>query len=137
LAAIAEALPLRPGIRILEIGCGTGLLARELISRCPDVHVLAIDRSSKAIGKAMEASAAEIATGRLTYRTVAVECFKLLPGESRFDIAIAVRVGALDGRHPELGSLALPRIAKALTSCGTLFIDGGSPLRELSLDSYR
>ena len=28
----------------------------------------------------------------------------LEPGEARFDLAFAVRVGALDGRHPEAGS---------------------------------
>jgi hypothetical protein len=44
-----------------------------------------------------------------------------------------VRVGALDGRHLASGVKALPRIAAALVPGGRLFIDGGSPLRELKL----
>ena len=45
----------------------------------------------------------------------------------------AVRVGALDGRHPEAGQLALRRIARACTEDARLFIDGGDPLRELAI----
>nr|WP_287052845.1 hypothetical protein [Mesorhizobium sp.] len=51
--------------------------------------------------------------------------------EKHFDIAVAVRVGALDGRHPEAGKIALQRLKAALTAQGRLFIDGGDPLREL------
>ena len=50
-----------------------------------------------------------------------------------FDLAFAVRVGALDGRHPELEARARQRIADALTPHGRLFIDGGDPLREIRL----
>jgi len=42
-----------------------------------------------------------------------------------------VRVGALDGRHPEAGDLALRRIAAATKPGARLFIDGGNPLREV------
>ena len=47
--------------------------------------------------------------------------------------AFAVRVGALDGRHPEAGQLALARIAAMLLPGGRLFVDGGRPLREVPL----
>jgi len=77
LRAIVDALPLRRGIRVLEIGCG--------------------------------------------------------PGEALFDLAFAVKVGALDGRHPKAGELALVRIAAAPVPGGRLYIDGGSPLREMEL----
>ncbi|RVH03826.1 SAM-dependent methyltransferase, partial [Sinorhizobium meliloti] len=50
-----------------------------------------------------------------------------------YDIAVAVRVGALDGRHPEAGRRAKRRVAAALTPEGQLFIDGGDPLRRLLL----
>lgn len=52
-------------------------------------------------------------------------------GEPPYDLAFAVRVGALDVRHPAAGALALPRIGAALCGSGRIFIDGGSPLREL------
>jgi cyclopropane fatty-acyl-phospholipid synthase-like methyltransferase len=134
LAAIVEALPLRPGLRVLEIGCGPGAAARAVVSRIGDGHVLAIDRSAKAIQQARNASKDEIASGRLSVRQVAVEDFRLEAGEAPYDIAFAVRVGALDGRHPELGQRARQRIAAALTPNGKLFIDGGNPLQEISLE---
>jgi hypothetical protein len=43
----------------------------------------------------------------------------------------------LDGRHPEIEKQALAKIVKALTKNGKLFIDGGNPLKEISLDKYR
>jgi cyclopropane fatty-acyl-phospholipid synthase-like methyltransferase len=133
LTAIVEALPLRPGLRVLEIGCGPGAAAREIARRIGDGHVLAIDRSAKAIAQATAAARAEIAAGRLTLRQIAAEDLDLAPGEASYDIALAVRVGAFDGRHPEAGRRALRRIAAALVSGGRLFIDGGDPLREIPL----
>jgi cyclopropane fatty-acyl-phospholipid synthase-like methyltransferase len=103
LMAIVDALPLRSGLRVLEIGCGPGAMAREIAGRIGHGHVLAIDRSAKAIAQANAASAAEIASGRLSLRHAAAEDFELEPGEAPYDIAVAVRVGALDGRHPEAG----------------------------------
>jgi cyclopropane fatty-acyl-phospholipid synthase-like methyltransferase len=134
LAAIVEALPLRPGLRVLEIGCGPGAAARAVVRRIGDGHVLAIDRSAKAIQQATNASHAEIAAGRLRVRQVAVEDFELEAGEAPYDIAFAVRVGAFDGRHPDLGTRARQRIAAALTPTGRLFIDGSNPLQELVLE---
>ncbi|AZO67318.1 MAG: methyltransferase domain-containing protein [Mesorhizobium sp.] len=131
LLAIVDALPLRQGMRVLEIGCGPGAAAREIARRIGDGHVLAIDRSAKAIAQARAASRAEIAAGRLSLRQVAIEDFNLEADEKPFDIAVAVRVGALDGRHPKAGKIALQRLEAALTAQGRLFIDGGDPLREI------
>lgn len=137
LATIVNALPLSPGIRVLEIGCGPGAAAREIAHRIGGGHILAIDRSAKAIDKAIQASKEAIHSGALSFRQVAVEDFELQPDEKPFNIAFAVRVGALDGRHPEAGKKAFPKIAKALTENGRLFIDGGNPLKEIPLESYR
>ena len=119
---------------MLEIGCGSGAAAREIARRSGDGHVLAVDRSAKAIAQARAASRTQIVSGRLSFRQVAAEDFELKLGDAPFDIAIAVRVGALDGRHPEAGRRARQRIAVALTSNGRLFIDGGDPLREILLN---
>lgn len=134
LVAIVDALPLAVGMRVLEIGCGPGAMAREMASRIGDGHVLAIDRSERAIAQALASSRAWIASRRLSFRRVAAEAFELEPDEPPFDIAVAVRVGALDGRHPEIGRLVRHRIAAALKPGGRLFIDGGDPLREIPLD---
>lgn len=133
LAAIVDALPLRPGMRVLEIGGAPGAAARAVVSRIGDGHVLVIDRSAKGVALIERNAAAEIESGRLSTRCVAAEDFSLLPGEAPFDLAFAVRVGALDGRHPRAGTLARARIAAALTPSASLFIDGGDPLREVDL----
>jgi SAM-dependent methyltransferase len=96
-------------------------------------HILAIDRSARAVAQAQANAAEEIASGRMSVRQVAAEEFALQPGEAPFDIVFAVRVGALDGRHPKAGQQALERIAAALAPGGRLFIDGGRPLREISI----
>lgn len=134
LLAIVNALPLRQGMRVLEIGCGPGSMAREIVTRIGHGRVLAIDRSAKAIAQAKSASRALLASGSLSLRHIAAEDLELEPGEAPYDIAVAVRVGALDGRHPEAGRRAKDRIAAALIPQGRLFIDGGDPLCEISLD---
>ncbi len=75
LLAIVDALALRRGMRVLEIGCGPGAMAREIAGRIGDGHVLAIDRSVRAIAQARAASQAEIESGRLSLRQVAAEDF--------------------------------------------------------------
>ena len=130
---IVDALPLSDDSRVLEIGCGPGALARELSRRMKNGYILAIDRSAKAIQQAVAGSTNEMETGNLSFRQVAVEKFELKADELPFDLAVAVRVGALDGRHPKLEKESLERIAKALTKTGRLFIDGGNPLKEIPL----
>jgi SAM-dependent methyltransferase len=129
LQAIVDALPLVTGLRVLEIGCGTGAAAREVARRIGSGHVLGIDRSARAIARAAKLSADN--GTHLEFRHVAIEDFELLPNEAPYDLAFAVRVGALDGRHPELEERARRRMRAALTPRGRLFIDGGDPLREV------
>lgn len=86
-----------------------------------------MDRSKTAIAQARRQS------DDVEYLQSPIETFVLPRGMKKFDLAFAMRVGALDGRHPELQSEALRRIAAALKPGGRLFIDGGSPLRELAL----
>ena len=137
LQAIVDALPVRPDSRVLEIGCGPGAAARAVAARLVTGHVLAIDRSAAAIAQATKAAADEIAAGRMSVQQVAAEDFVLSAGEQPYDIVFAVRVGALDGRHPEAGARALDRIARTTTRDARLFVDGGNPLREVSIPKPR
>lgn len=137
LAEIVDALPLVEGMRVLEIGCGSGAAARPVSQRIGSGFVLAIDRSANAIQQAIAGSQAAIRSGKLKFRQVAVEDFALEQDEALFDMAFGIWVGALDGRHPELEKQALKRIAKALKKHGRLFIDGGAPLKEILLERYR
>ena len=133
LAAVVDALPLTPGCRVLEVGCGPGAAARAVARRLQGGFVLAIDRSGAAVAQARRTCAAEIAEGLVDVRQVAVESFVLQPGEAPFDLVFAVRVGALDGRHPAAGRVAVQRLAAALAVGGRVFVDGGDPLRELQV----
>jgi SAM-dependent methyltransferase len=134
LREIVDALPLREGMRVIEIGCGPGAAAREVAIRVgTSGHVLAVDRSLRAIDQVVRACGHLIASGRLSVMTASAEDLVLGAGERLYDLAFAVRVGALDGRHPEAYRRAVGRIAAALVPGGRLFIDGGSPLRELEL----
>ena len=131
LAAVVDALPLTPGARVLEIGCGPGAAARAVAARLTTGHILAIDRSATAVAQARAAAAELIASGRMSVRQNRVEDLTLEIGEEPYDIVFAIRVGALDGRDPEAGRVALRRIALATTDDARLFVDGGDPLRAL------
>jgi SAM-dependent methyltransferase len=134
LASIVDALPLRPGMRVLEIGGAPGAAAKAVCSRiAPGGHILVIDRSAKGVALVARNASAEIAEGLLSVRQVAAEDFVLAEGEPPFDLAFAVRVGAFDGRHPGAGVRARARVREALVPGGRLFIDGGAPLREVEL----
>lgn len=137
LLKVVDALPLRENIRLLEIGCGPGVAAREIAGRLEKVYILALDRSPAAIAQAVRSSENEIAAGKLQYIQTKIEEFELSPDEPLFDWAFGIRVGALDGRHPELADEALRRISMALKATGKLFIDGGDPLINIDLDPYR
>ncbi|QQR39182.1 SAM-dependent methyltransferase [Devosia rhizoryzae] len=129
IAEYVAALPLRPDMAVLEIGCGPGVAARLVCRLLEQGHILAIDRSAKAIEQARAGSAAELKTGRIAFRQVAIEDFVLDPNDGLFDLAFAMRVGALDGRHPELQELAMRRIKVALKPDGLLFIDDAPAVR--------
>jgi cyclopropane fatty-acyl-phospholipid synthase-like methyltransferase len=131
LRAVVDALPLTPGLRVLEIGCGPGAMARAIARRIGDGHVLAIDRSPRAVALAKASSGAEIAAGRLSVRASAIEALQLAPGEAPYDLAVAVRVGVLDGRHPAREREAHRRIAAALTRRGRLFVERDGRLSEV------
>jgi cyclopropane fatty-acyl-phospholipid synthase-like methyltransferase len=133
LAAIVDALPLQPDSRVLEIGCGPGAAARAVAVRLGTGHITAIDRSAAAIAQAEATAVEEIRSGRMSVRRVAAEDFTLLAGEDPYDMVFAVRVGALDGRHPEAGERVLRRIAAATRPGARLFVDGGDPLREVPI----
>ena len=92
--------------------------------------ILAIDRSATAIEQLLDGFADELASGHLRARQCAIEDFELGPYDEPFELVFAVRVGALDRRHPAAGDRALTRIADATKPSARLFIDGGQHLRE-------
>jgi cyclopropane fatty-acyl-phospholipid synthase-like methyltransferase len=128
-----DALPLKKGMRVLEIGCGPGAAAREIAVRVAPGYVLGIDRSRTAIQQARGACADLLKAKRMGLRCVSVEDFELTDAEQRFDLAFAVRVGVLDGRHPDKHARALERIRAALTKRGCLWVGDGADIHKLAL----
>lgn len=132
LRQVVDALPLEPGLRVLEVGGAPGAAAREVARRLgPSGHVLVIDRSAKGVDLIRRAAAAEIEAGALSVRRVAVEEASLAKGEAPFDLAFACRVGVLDGRHPAQRDRALAALRTMLVPDGGIYVDTGSPLRRL------
>ena len=134
LLRVVDALPLRPGMRVLEIGGAPGAAAREVARRVdPDGHVLVLDRSETGVRRTRTNCATEIAAGVVSTLCAPVEDFALDDGTAPFDLAFACRVGALDGRHPRLYEPALACISRALVPGGVLYVDTGSPLTAVAL----
>jgi ubiquinone/menaquinone biosynthesis C-methylase UbiE len=98
LRAIVEQLDVRPGDRVLEIGCGHGVAASLVCERLDGGHLTAIDRSPKMIEAAGRRNAAHVAAGKAEFLVGELERLDL--GERRFDRVFAVRVG-LFHREPE------------------------------------
>ncbi len=134
---IIDALPLHEGMRVLEIGCGTGIAAREIASRFGNIYILGIDRSPKAIQQSLKNCKETVAAGKTSFIQAAIEQFEYEKAKELFDLVFAIRVGALDGRHPDKEPAALKNIAKLLQPGGTLYIDGGLPVKAINIDSYR
>jgi cyclopropane fatty-acyl-phospholipid synthase-like methyltransferase len=133
LAAVVDALPLREGLWVLEIGGAPGAAARAVAERIGDGHIHVIDRSPRGVAQIERSASAQIAAGRLSVQCVAVEDFVRPTGHPPYDLAFAVRVGALDGRHPRAGEQARRRLRLALAPHAPLYTDGGDPLTRLAL----
>lgn len=64
--AVKTELALRPHERVLEVGCGAGVLLAEMLEQCADA--CAIDHSEDMAALAAERNAAALAAGRLDLR---------------------------------------------------------------------
>jgi ubiquinone/menaquinone biosynthesis C-methylase UbiE len=98
LRRVVEQLDVRPGDRVLEIGCGHGVAATYVCERLDGGRLTAVDRSPKMIAAAARRNAAHVEAGRAEF--VAMRLEELDLGARRFDVAFAVRVG-LFRREPE------------------------------------
>src|SRR5918999_3556914 len=98
LRSIVEQLNIRPGDRVLEIGCGHGVAATLVCERLEGGHLTAIDRSAKMIEAAQRRNAAFVAAGKAEFLVATLEDLDL--GDRRFDTIFAVRVG-LFHREPD------------------------------------
>lgn len=98
LQKIVEQLDIRPGDRVLEIGCGHGVAATYVCERLEGGHLTAVDRSRKMIEAATRRNKHFIEVGKAAFQVAHLENLDL--GHRRFDKIFAVRVG-LFHREPE------------------------------------
>jgi ubiquinone/menaquinone biosynthesis C-methylase UbiE len=96
LRRIVDGLGIRPGDRVLEIGCGHGVAATMVCER--GGRLTAVDRSAKMIEAATKRNAEFVAAGTAEFIVARLEDLDL--GDRRFDTIFAVRVG-LFHREPE------------------------------------
>lgn len=65
---LAAALPLKPGERVLDLGCGVGAVALCLLARQPDLHVVGIERQPVLAALAEENGAANGSADRFAIK---------------------------------------------------------------------
>ena len=91
LRAVVERLDVRPGDRVLEIGCGHGVAATYVCERLDGGRLTAVDRSAPMIEAAARRNAAHVRAGRAEFLVMQLEALDL--GDRRFEKILAVRVG--------------------------------------------
>jgi ubiquinone/menaquinone biosynthesis C-methylase UbiE len=109
LRSIVESLDIRPGDRVLEVGCGHGVAATLVCERLSNGRLTAVDRSAKMIEAATLRNAEHVASGRAEFLVANLEELDL--GERRFDKVFAVRVGLFHRDPARARSLVEPWLA--------------------------
>ena len=109
LRRIVEELDIRPGDRVLEIGCGHGVAATLVCERLGHGRLTAIDRSPRMIEAATRRNTAYVAAGTAEFLLATLEELDL--GDRRFDTAFAVRVGLFHREPARARRLVEPYLA--------------------------
>jgi ubiquinone/menaquinone biosynthesis C-methylase UbiE len=109
LRAIVDGLGIRPGDRVLEIGCGHGVAATFVCERLESGSLTAVDRSPKMIAAAARRNARFVQDGRAEFLVARLEDLDL--GDRRFDRIFAVRVGLFHREPDRARALAEPWLA--------------------------
>ena len=121
LRSIVERMGIRPGDRVLEVGCGHGVAASFLCERLEGGRYTGVDRSRKMIESAARRNAEHVESGRAEFLEAELEELDL--GERRFDAILAVRVG-LFHREP---ARARALVERWLAPGGQLFVHYDEP----------
>lgn len=119
-----ELIGLAPGQRVLDIGCGSGVVTRDIARRIgPDGQVVGIDASPRLLTVARELVEAAGLGDRVELREGDARALPFGPGE--FDVVLAVTVLA----HVPEGERAIPemvRVTRPGGRVGVFDFDGDS-----------
>ena len=85
-----QVLNIQPGDRILEIGCGAGLFAEQMIKKLGSGNITAVDRSASMINLSSKKNAAAVAAGRAKF--VHFDFMQSDFKKNRFDKIVAFNV---------------------------------------------
>jgi SAM-dependent methyltransferase len=92
LAWTADVVAPALGERVLEVGCGHGVLVSLLTGRCPSGEVVAVDRSATMTAAAARRNRAAVSAGRVRLVTAALTDADL--GTQPFDVVVSFNVRA-------------------------------------------
>ena len=118
-----DALDIRPGDRVLEVGCGHGVAATFVCERLVSGRLTAVDRSPKMIEAATRRNAEWVEAGKAEFLVRDLEDLDL--GDRRFDKIFAVRVGMFHRDPDRARGLA----ARWLAPGGAVFAFFDEPAR--------
>jgi SAM-dependent methyltransferase len=100
----ADLLNVQPSDAVLEIGCGTGVLAELICARLREGRLVGLDQSTSMIAAAAKRNQQDILDGKARFLPVALKDASLTGG--RFDKAVAVNVNVFWQRpRKELATL--------------------------------
>ncbi len=94
---IIEHYRLKPGMRVLDVGCGKGFLVKDLMLECPALEVFGLDASLYAILRAPEELTGRLHLGtaeKLPFRDRSFDCVISLNTIHNFPRARAVKATA-------------------------------------------
>ncbi|MEV6237064.1 methyltransferase domain-containing protein [Lentzea sp. NPDC051838] len=115
LRGVVDQLAIRPGDRVLEIGCGQGVAATMVCQLLSTGTLTAIDRSTKMVEAATRRNAVYVASGKAEFLIASLEDMNL--GDRRFDLVFAVRVGLFHRDPDRARALLEPWLAPGARVC--------------------
>ncbi|HEV7209897.1 MAG TPA: class I SAM-dependent methyltransferase [Mycobacteriales bacterium] len=110
--------PLRPGERVLDVGCGTGWLAAGLVRARPDLRLLGMDLSAGMLSRARAAGAWPLVQADAAHLPLPDSCLDLIVARG-----VLHHLGDVGAALAEWRRVLLPAGAVVLTSEPTPAVD--------------